>query len=68
MAKGLTYEEFQAYAMKHYSKGGDAFVECWDERTFNDFVDQFGIITKQRALDMFKDNLDVERDRAGYWM
>lgn len=47
--KYLTYEELIAYAMKHYNEGGDGIVECWDETTFNTYVEMFGAITEKDA-------------------
>lgn len=66
MAKALTYDELMDYAKKHYYKGGDATYECWDERTFNEFVKEFGPITKSRALSMFRFDYEMERERAGW--
>ena len=61
-AKGLTYEELMEYAKAHYNKGGDGVYECWDERTYNEYVSEFGPITKRRALAMFKDSYDEYMD------
>ena len=58
----LTYDEFIALAKANYNKGGDGYVECWDERTFNYFVENFGVITKASALDAFAQALDEERE------
>ena len=66
MAKAMTYEELIEYAEKHYNKGGDSVVECWDKKTFDIYVKEFGPITKRRALQMFKLYYEVDRDRAGY--
>lgn len=66
-AKALTYEELIEYAKKHYNRGGDGIYECWDKRTFDEYVEQFGPITKRVALEMFKMERDIQRDRAGYW-
>lgn len=68
MAKrnGISYEEFTQLAKANYEKGGDVFYECWDERVFNNYVTNFGVITKTEAKRMFRDMLDTERDRAGY--
>lgn len=44
--RALTYEEFIALAKANYTKGGDGYVECWDDRTFTYFVKEFGPITK----------------------
>ena len=66
-ARALTYEELMAYALKQYSKGGDAMYECWDERTFSDYVEMFGPITKSRALEMFRLEREIQRDRAGWY-
>lgn len=64
MARGLTFEEFINYAEEHYSKGGDVYVECWDEKTFNMYVKDFGEITKRNALSMFKLQRDTE---CNFW-
>ena len=66
MAKTLTYEEFIEYAEKHYTKGGDGFVECWDKRMFEEYVEEFGPITKRKALDMFRLMYGIELDRQGW--
>lgn len=52
--KGLTYEEFISLAKENYSKGGDVAVECWDRKTFGDYVELFGPVTKTNAMQMFK--------------
>ena len=64
--KGLTYEQFQKLAMKHYNHGGDDFVECWDEKMFNDYVNEFGPVTVRKALEMFgfMDEVDTEERKA----
>lgn len=66
MAKGLTYEELMEYAKQHYNKGGDSVYECWDERTYNEYVEMFGEITKRKALAMFRIDYEVTRDRMGW--
>ena len=67
MAVSLTYTEFIEYAKKYYEKGGDGYVECWDEREFNEYVANFGPITKRKAQKMFRESYDIERDRAGWY-
>lgn len=32
--RALTYDQFMKLARENYDKGGDSYVECWDERTF----------------------------------
>lgn len=64
MAKGLTYDELIDYAKTHYAKGGDSIFECWDERTYREYIDLFGPITKRRALAMFRDSYEQEREYA----
>lgn len=61
-AKALSYVELIEYAKKHYTKGGDGVYECWDERTFNDYVKMFGPITKSKALNMFRMEYEHERE------
>lgn len=58
----LTYEQFMALARENYDKGGDGYVECWDDRTFAYYVHEFGPITEARALEMFDMALDQERE------
>ena len=59
--RALTYAELMALARENYNKGGDGYVECWDERTFAYFVKEFGPITKARALQMFAAAFDEEK-------
>lgn len=58
----LTYEQFMALARENYGKGGDGYVECWDDRTFAYFVKEFGPITRASALDAFAQALDQENE------
>ena len=64
--RGMSFNEFMTLAMQSYNHGGDSFVECWDQATFDSYVATFGPITKTKALKMFRQNLDEERDAAGY--
>lgn len=66
MAKVLTFEEFIEYAQKHYNKGGDGFVECWEKRDFDEYVGMFGGITKRKALQMFRTDYEIQQDRIGW--
>lgn len=65
MDKTLTFEQFIELAKKHYHRGGDSFVECWERTTFNAYVEMFEPITKRTALQMFRDNFDEEMDERG---
>lgn len=53
MAKGLTYGEAEKFAKKNYERGGDVFVECWDEPAFDEYVKMFGPVTKRKLRQMF---------------
>ena len=66
-AKAMTYEELIEYAKQHYDKGGDGVYECWDRKTFDEYVEEFGPITKSKALEMFKLSYEIDRDRAGWY-
>lgn len=69
-AKVLNYEELIEYAKKYYEQGGDGVYECWDERTYNSYVEMFGPITKSKALQMFRMNkaiYDESRAAARYF-
>ena len=48
----MNYNEFMDYAQKNYNKGGDAIIECWDEKQFNEYVAECGPMTKDRADDL----------------
>ena len=61
--KALTYEEFIALAKENYTKGGDAAVECWDKKVFDDYVKMFGTITRTKAFQMFSQWIDEEKER-----
>ena len=50
--KAITYEEFQKLGRKHYNEGGDAIVECWDQKSFNNYCEEFGPMTEAKALDI----------------
>jgi hypothetical protein len=67
MAKPLNYKEFMDFSLKHYTTGGDGYYECWDERQFNEYVAEFGPITKRKALEMYKQSQSIEMDMAGWY-
>ena len=50
----MTYKELKAFALEHYNEGGDGVYECWDERTFNEYVAEFGEITEEKAMAMLE--------------
>lgn len=62
----LSYPEFMELAMQNYCKGGDEYVECWDESAFTEYVELFGGITKTRATKMFKLTYSIQKDRAAW--
>lgn len=64
--KGLTYEEFIQYARQHYCKGGSGYYECWGKQLHDYYVTQFGPITKRTALQMFKIDYEIQKDREGF--
>lgn len=68
MNKILNYDELMAFALENYTKGGDFVYECWGKREFNDYVKEFGPITKQEALNMFALNLSIyDEYQATIW-
>ena len=62
----MTYQEFMDYAKKNYNKGGDAIVECWDEKQFNEYVAEYGAMTLERADDLMATYEEVCKDAEGY--
>ena len=66
MEKALSYQEFMDLSLQYYAKGGDGYYECWDEKTFDGYVKMSGVITKSKALNMFKMVYEVYQDIAGY--
>lgn len=65
--KYLTYDEMMKLALKNYDKGGDGFVECWDEQMFDDYVRDFGPFTKSKAMKMFKQDKEQFDDIMGLY-
>lgn len=53
-AKVMNYKQFQEFAMKNYAKGGDCVVECWDEESFRVYCAEFGPMTEEKALSLFR--------------
>ena len=64
--KALTWKEFYKLALHNYENGGDGIVECWDEKTFNEYVTEFGPITEKVAHNMFETAVDIWNDMRGY--
>lgn len=62
MEKVLTFEDLQALALQHYNNGGDVIVECWDEQTYDFYVEEFGCITEKVALKIFRTNKALEKE------
>lgn len=52
--KPLTYEEFIDLAKENYCKGGETYYECWGKSDFEFYCKEFGEITKNKALRMFR--------------
>ena len=70
MAQALTYEEFQDLALKNYFTGGDVVVECWGRSEFDEYVREFGPITRKEAFSIFglyREN-EAEEAVARRWM
>ena len=65
-AKTVSYEELIEYAMAHYNNGGDGVYECWDKRAFDDYVAEFGGITKRKALSIFRLYKETTDDVMGW--
>lgn len=51
--KILTYNELMELAKEFYNEGGDGIYECWDECTYNYYVQEFGPITVETAFVLF---------------
>lgn len=66
MKKSLNWKEFYKLALRNYENGGDGIVECWDENTFNEYVNEFGPITEKVALNMFDTTKEIWTDMQGY--
>ena len=65
--KNLTYDEMLKLALDHYEKGGDGFVECWDEKMFDEYIEEFGPFTRAKALKMFKSYQACTEDMMGWY-
>lgn len=68
-SKPLTYEEFIKLARKHYNKGGDTYFECWSKKEWDFYTSNFGSVTEQKALKMFRDSYEIDREHkaAAEW-
>jgi hypothetical protein len=49
-------------ALKHYNEGGDSVYECWEKYQFDDYVHQFGPITEEKAIAIFKTYKQLEAE------
>lgn len=49
----MKYQQFIEYARAHYNNGGGAICECWAESDFDEYVSEFGTMTKKRADALF---------------
>lgn len=68
MNEPMTYEELIQFALENYTKGGDSVYECWDEQVFNEYVQEFGPITRKKALEMFDLNVVIWNEmQATIW-
>lgn len=64
----MSYDELMAFALAHYNEGGDGVYECWDKRTYDEYVAEFGPVTKSKALKMFREyNSIVKEYQATAW-
>ena len=64
----MNYEELMEFALAHYEKGGDFVYECWDRKIFNEYVAEFGAISKEKALAMFEEMEEHRREiQATIW-
>lgn len=56
-----TIEKMKAYALKHYERGGDTMVECWET---SDYADMIGRASSLReAWTTLRSVIAVYRDR-----
>jgi len=65
-AKAMTFDELMEYARQNYAKGGDGVFECWDKHTFDDYVKEFGAITKTKARQIFRLYKETMDDEMGW--
>lgn len=59
---GLCYEEFIELAQANYTKGGSDYVECWEKYQYEEYVKEFGPVTKTKAKKMFKESLSENKE------
>lgn len=62
----MNYQEFMAYAKKNYNNGGDAIVEYWDEKQFDEYVAECGPMTKECADALMGTYEEIRADQEGY--
>ena len=49
----LSFGELMSLAKDNWSKGGDGIYECWDQRTFDDYIKEAGPISREDAFHLF---------------
>lgn len=50
----ISFGELKTLAKEKYAEGGDGIYECWDQRTFDDYVRMFGPMSRSRADQLIK--------------
>ena len=62
----MNYTEFMAYAQANYNKGGDAIIECWEEKQCDEYVAECGPMTKECADALMGMYEEIRADEDGY--
>ncbi len=57
----LTVEKVKELAMKNYNQGGDAIVECYEDKQIQELIDR-GIDTEKKLMEFFKDNYEIDEE------
>ena len=45
--ENLSFGELKSIAKDKYNEGGDGVYECWDQKTFDDYVQMFGPVSRK---------------------
>ena len=64
----ITIERVKELAMENYNKGGDAIVECYENKMIQELIES-GIDTEEKMLDWFAKQFeeDEELRKAALW-
>ena len=56
-ATKLTVAEVKEYAMANYEKGGDQIIECWEDSTIQEWVEEDGTLKGLKKIIRYRESI-----------